>query len=64
MSREYLQFMHDAKGGLKGNALNGSVWSTLAEGFEGTEFGMTPLDSILVGASRVSTAVTYYVCRR
>ena len=53
MSREYLHFMYDSKGGRKGNSLNNSIWATLAEGFEGAEFGQTPLDSILIGASRV-----------
>lgn len=56
MSREYLQWMYDAKmeGGARGNRLNSSVWQGLAEGFEGREWGMTPLDGMLVGASRVS----------
>lgn len=56
MSREFLQYMHDTQGeGTHGSLLNGSVWRTLAGGFERGPggFGLTPLDEMLVGASRV-----------
>lgn len=46
------------------SALNGSVWETLSKGFEGRGFGMTPLDEILVGASRVSLKASQRKSRR
>lgn len=54
MSREFLQFLHDEQGSTDGrNRLNESVWARLDSGFQSGQFGMVPLDDILVGASRV-----------
>jgi hypothetical protein len=53
MAREFLQAMHDTKGSNGGTLLNESVWASLAGDFERDGFGRTPLDEILIGASRV-----------
>jgi hypothetical protein len=52
MARTFLQFMHDETGNTR-SLLNESVWATLDGSFQKGKLGMTPLDEILVGASRV-----------
>ncbi|ORY87441.1 alkaline-phosphatase-like protein [Leucosporidium creatinivorum] len=56
MSREFLQYLHDTRSVDGGSLLNGSVWATLAGGFERDGFGLTPLDEMLVGASRTRSS--------
>lgn len=52
MSRVFLQTLHDAHGSNGGSLLNASAWASLAGRFERDGL-ITPLDSILVGQSRV-----------
>ncbi|KAK4048214.1 vacuolar alkaline phosphatase [Microbotryomycetes sp. JL201] len=58
MSREFLQFLHDESSVAQAtkNKLNESVWSKLDSGFQTERFGKTPLDDILVGASRTRSS--------
>ncbi|KAM0789355.1 hypothetical protein ACM66B_000186 [Microbotryomycetes sp. NB124-2] len=59
MSREFLQYLHDQTGATLSttrNKLNESVWSRLDSGFQVEGFGKTPLDDILVGASRTRSS--------
>ncbi|KAK4057298.1 vacuolar alkaline phosphatase [Microbotryomycetes sp. JL221] len=59
MSREFLQFLHDQIDNQESrkNKLNASsIWNKLDEGFQRDGFGMTPLDDMLIGASRTRSS--------
>lgn len=58
MSREFLQFLHDETTTEGHNLLNDSAWAILARDFDRNRWGRTPLDEMLVGASRVRQTVS------